>query len=188
MDAICSQRLRCLTEFSGYLNPRCAAAYNGNLNARRGSRCAAAPMRMRPHARCDQTAAETLRLSGGVKRDTFSQLEFKTMPARLRGIFKLMGEWIHTARSHFMQQRFPDVYGIAVGKYDFGFFAFSKPVAQPRGKFESARAASDNEDLMHHAPASSIFHEFHAFAPSLASGRGEAPVSVCLKSAKLLFN
>src|SRR5260364_57095 len=49
--------------------PRCAAAYNGNLNARRGSRCAAAPMRMRPHARCDQTAAETLRLSGGVKRD-----------------------------------------------------------------------------------------------------------------------
>src|SRR5260364_56249 len=115
MDAICSQRLRCLTEFSGYLNPRCAAAYNGNLNARRGSRCAAAPMRMRPHARCDQTAAETLRLSGGVKRDgfrasiqrnTFSQLEFKTMPARLRGIFKLMGEWIHTARSHFMQQRF----------------------------------------------------------------------------------
>src|SRR5260364_299013 len=69
MDAICSQRLRCLTEFSGYLNPRCAAAYNGNLNARRGSRCAAAPMRMRPHARCDQTAAETLRLSGGVKRD-----------------------------------------------------------------------------------------------------------------------
>src|SRR5260364_285688 len=84
--------------------------------------------------------------------------------------------------------RYPPVYRIAVGKYDFGFFAFSKPVAQPRGKFESARAASDNEDLMHHAPASSIFHEFHAFAPSLASGRGEAPVSVCLKSAKLLFN
>src|SRR5260363_134034 len=83
----------------------------------------------------------------------------------------LRAVWIHTARSHFMQQRFPDVYGIAVGKYDFGFFAFSKPVAQPRGKFESARAASDNEDLMHHAPASSIFHEFHAFAPSLASGR-----------------
>src|SRR5260364_257252 len=109
------------------------------------------------------------------------------MPARLRGIFKLMGEWIHTARSHFMQQRFPDVYGIAVGAYAFGFFAFFKPGAQPRGKFESARDASENVDLKHHAPASSIFLEFLAFAPSLASGRGEAPVSVCLNSAKLLF-
>src|SRR5260363_364988 len=131
MDAICSQRLRCLTEFS-------AIAYCCALETLKKfvvlpiamTKVSYFSVRAGNNSMPSSSCAAASVMVFALLSSAIHSPNWNSKPC-LRAIFKLMGEWIHTARSHFMQQRFPDVYGIAVGKYDFGFFAFSKPVAQP---------------------------------------------------------
>ena len=57
-------------------------------------------------------------------------------------IFDLMTRCVDLARCNFMQQRFPEVSWIPVDQNHVGEAVLADAIAEPRGEFESGRAAS----------------------------------------------
>ncbi len=60
---------------------------------------------------------------------------------------------VHAAGGEFVQQRLPQMRARAVHQRDARAAFAAEPVAEPRGKFETTRAAADNDDLVE------VFHE-----------------------------
>jgi len=60
------------------------------------------------------------------------------MPARLRQIVELILIGVHTAGSHFMQQRFPQMGAQAIDERDRGDTMLAKCVTKARCKLETA--------------------------------------------------
>ena len=81
---------------------------------------------------------------GRVQADHLAEREAEPVAPRQDGIGQSFGMRIHRARGHLVQRRFPDMDGRAVDQqYRFA----PELAAQPRGEFESAGTATDDDDV-----------------------------------------